>query len=275
MGEGADQWEVVFLPALALESYPKDEGEQKQLMLDGIYVPLADPLKRAPGAALWPTRFTADWLKQRKVNIDEYEFESQYQQNPYSREGGFLKREWFSVVESGPGKDAVARVRYWDKAASKLGDYTAGALVSVDKDGVFYIEHMVRAKLAAGERDRMMAQVGLDDYITYGVFPIWHQQDPGSAGKDSAEATNAILAEQGLRARFEPVTGDKTVRADSLASKAQSGKVRLVRGAWNQAFLDEAVAFPNGRNDDQVDGNSSAVNKLLEMTRKHRESRIL
>lgn len=272
--ERADQWEVVFLPALAPDSFPKDPDEQRRLMLDGIYMPLADPLNRKAGEALWPSRFTAEWLQQRKINIDEYEFESQYQQNPYSREGGFLKRDWFSIVESGPGKEAV-RVRYWDKASSKLGDYTAGALVSVDKEGIFYIEHLALARLSAGERDQLMARIGSEDYLAYGVFPIWHQQDPGSAGKDSAEATNSILAEKGLRARFEPLSGDKIVRADTLASKAQSGKVRLVRGAWNQPFLEEAVAFPNGRNDDQVDSTSSAVNKLMEMVRRHRESKIL
>jgi phage terminase large subunit-like protein len=111
----------------------------------------------------------------------------------------------------------------------------------------------------------MMAQIGREDYAAYGPFVIWHQQDPGSAGVDSAQATSSFLADYGLYAMYEPVSGDKTVRAGPLASKAQSGRVRLVSGAWNQAFIEEAVAFPNGRNDDQVDGGASATNKLLEI----------
>jgi predicted phage terminase large subunit-like protein len=278
----ADQWEVVFLPAIAQDNYPATAEEQRQLMLDGIYMPLEDPMGRKPGEALWPDRFSAEWLEAKKANIDMYEFESQYQQNPYSREGGFFKREWFTVVDSGPGQKVmartyqngerlVARVRFWDKAASKSGDFTAGALMSLGEDGNIYIEHMARGQMAPGERDQMMGQIGVEDYTAHGPFKIWHQQDPGSAGLDSAFATNSQLADRGLHGDFETVSGDKTVRAGPLASKAQSGKVRLVRGAWNQAFIEECVAFPAGRNDDQVDTASSGCNKLLEIQEAIRE----
>ncbi|PKN91096.1 MAG: hypothetical protein CVU44_20995 [Chloroflexi bacterium HGW-Chloroflexi-6] len=274
--ERADQWEIVFLPALALDSYPANAQEQRDFMLDGIYMPLSDPLERKPGEALWPSRFHAEWLEKKKLNIDLYEFESQYQQNPYSREGGFFKREWFTIVDSGPGDKVlqktfqdgtrlVARVRYWDKAASKNGDFTAGALCSIGEDGFFYIEHVFRSQMTPGERDKTIAEIGVEDYQNYGPFIICHQQDPGSAGVDSAQATNSQLADYGLWATFEPISGDKVVRAGPLASKMQSGRIRLVRGAWNQAFIDECTAFPNGRNDDQVDAGASSLSKLLEI----------
>ena len=38
--------------------------------------------------------------------------------------------------------------------------------------------------------------------------------------------------------------------------------MRLVQGAWNQAFIDEMTAFNRGRYDDQVDAASSAYNKI-------------
>lgn len=273
----ADQWEIVCLPALAMGDYPADDAAQRALMLDGIYLPVkTDTLGRQAGQALWPERFGAEWLTSRRTNVGAYDFEALYQQLPYSREGGFFKREWFSIVDTGPGDKVrkrvyrngdklVARVRYWDKAASKNGDFTAGVLMSLGEDGFFYIEHVARMQAAPGERDQMMARIGQEDYAAYGPFVIWHQQDPGSAGVDSAQATSSYLADYGLHAMYEPVSGDKTVRAGPLASKAQSGRVRLVRGAWNQAFIEEGVAFPNGRNDDQVDGGASATNKILEI----------
>jgi predicted phage terminase large subunit-like protein len=147
--------------------------------------------------------------------------------------------------------------------------------MSVGDDGYFYIEHVARMRAASGERDRAMVEIGRRDYEALGAFVILHQQDPGSAGVDSARATNEALAAAGLRARFEPVTGDKTVRAGPLAGMAQSGKVRIVRGEWNADFLDECSAFPNGRHDDQVDAAASAFNELLKLTRRARESRIL
>lgn len=269
---GADQWDVVCLPALALGDIA--EGVQREMMAEGVFLPLADPLGRAPGAALWPERFDAAWLEARRVNSGDYEFSALYQQSPYLREGGVFRREWFTVVEEGPGREAKARVRYWDKAASSSGDYTAGVLMSVDAEGIYYIEHVARMRVAAGERDKRMAEIGKADYERYGPFPIWHQQDPGSAGVDSAMETSNILAEAGLRVHFEPISGDKVVRAGTLEGKAQAGRVRLVRGEWNADFLNELAAFPSGRHDDQVDAAASAFNKLLQMTRRARESRI-
>jgi predicted phage terminase large subunit-like protein len=51
-------------------------------------------------------------------------------------------------------------------------------------------------------------------------------------------------------------------RADPLAAQWQAGNVKLVRGAWNKAYLDEMEAFPAGSHDDQVDASSGAFNKL-------------
>jgi phage terminase large subunit-like protein len=38
--------------------------------------------------------------------------------------------------------------------------------------------------------------------------------------------------------------------------------VKLLRGPWNEAFLDEVCAFPNGMFDDQVDAFADALNEL-------------
>ena len=267
---GADQWEIVFLPALALGDYPVSVDAQREKMREGVFLPLADPLGRTEGEALWPTRFSREWLEAKKANVDVYEFEALYQQMPYLREGGFFKREWFAdMVDKGPGKDAVMRIRFWDKASTPGGgDFTAGALISKDQEGIYYIEHVARGRWSPGERDRKMTDIGQQDYEQVGAFAIWHQQDPGSAGKDSAQSTSAVMAEAGLTVRFETVTGDKEVRAGPLSSAAQAGKVKLVRGAWNGAFLDEMTSFPKGRYDDQVDAAASAFNKTREMRKK-------
>lgn len=282
MDKDADQWDIVSLPALAEDSYPSVE-KQRMMMLDGVFMPLSDPLGRKAGEALWSARFNRDWLLSKKVNSGSYEFLSLYQQQPYSREGNFFRREWFGTVDDGPGERVVqrildngvrlvCRVRLWDKAASTDGDFSSGALVSLGMDGIFYIEHIARGQWTTGKRDAKMVEIGKNDYQRFGAITIWHQQDPGSAGVDSAVATNDLLSEAGLYARFEPVSGDKTVRAGVLSSKAEAGRVRLVRGEWNEAFIEECAAFPKGRNDDQVDSVSSALAKLMEI---HAEIRSL
>ena len=54
---------------------------------------------------------------------------------------------------------------------------------------------------------------------------------------------------------------DKELRASPAAAQA-AGNIKLVRGAWNEAFLQEVSVFPRGFHDDQVDGMSGAFNWL-------------
>lgn len=258
---GADKWDVIFLPALALDDYPTDERRQREKMRDGVYLPLADPLDRIPGQALWPGRFSAEWLESKKSNVGPYEFEALYQQMPYLREGGLFKRDWFTIVEQGPGANVWMRVRAWDKAATQGGGArSSGVRMSWGRDDFIYVEHAAKDQVNSTGRDKMMVDIGKEDYQTYGPFIIWHPQDPGSAGVDSAQATNALLARNGLIGTFEPVTGDKEINAGPLATMAQAGQVRLVRGAWNEDYLDELAAFPKGRFKDQVDASASGFN---------------
>jgi predicted phage terminase large subunit-like protein len=55
------------------------------------------------------------------------------------------------------------------------------------------------------------------------------------------------------------VDRDKFSRALAWAGRAEAGKVKLVRGEWVNAFLDEVCAFPLGKHDDQVDTISGGV----------------
>ncbi len=89
---------------------------------------------------------------------------------------------------------------------------------------------------------------------------IWQEQEPGSGGKESAENTTRNLA--GFVIRTERVTGDKVTRADPFSAQCEAGNVSIIEADWNIAYLDEMTSFPNGKNDDQVDGSSGAFNKL-------------
>jgi predicted phage terminase large subunit-like protein len=46
------------------------------------------------------------------------------------------------------------------------------------------------------------------------------------------------------------------------ATQVDAGNLALVAAPWNDAFLAELRAFPNGDKDDQVDALSRAVNTL-------------
>jgi len=232
--DDAPNWTVVNLPA---------EAEA------------ADLLGRDVGDALCPERYDLDALQRiRRVLGNSYY--ALYQQRPVSPEGEMFKRQWFEIVPAAPA--SAMRVRYWDKAATQGdGDYTVGLLMARDTSGLFYVQNIVRGQYSALERERIIRQTAELDGRD---VTIWIEQEPGSGGKESAESTVRMLA--GFTARAERVMGDKATRAEPLAAQCEARNVKLVRGEWNSAYLNELTAFPQGKHDDQVDASSGAFAKL-------------
>lgn len=240
-------WYIVNMPALAGESpaFPASCT--------------IHPDWRAPGAALCPERYPLERLHKIANRIGEYFFASLFQQHPRPREGMMFKAGKVSFVDAAPAQ-ATRRVRRWDIAASDgSGDYTTGVLESWTAPGLITIEDVVRGQWAGDERDRIMRETAERDTA---CGPVTHlvPQDPGAADKDQARHFVRLLA--GFTVETERETGDKITRADPFASQWNGGNVQLVRASWNAAYLEELLAFPNGRNDDQVDGSSGAYNWL-------------
>ncbi len=234
----ADQWTILTLPAVAEE-------------------PVAEYDQREVGEALWPTRFNLQELAKIRAG-GSYDWNSLYQQRPAPPEGGMFKRHWFDVVGAAPRE--ATRVRYWDKAGSSgKGDFTVGTLMARDKAGQYYIEDVVRGQWSALERENIIKQTAQMD-AQRGRMTIWQEQEPGSGGLESAQATVRNLA--GHVIHTERVTGDKETRAMPYAAQCEAMNVKLVAGAWNTAYLDELTVFPYGTHDDQVDASSGAFNKL-------------
>lgn len=247
LADGEDRWTVLRLPALS-------EGD-------------GDPLGRPAGEPLSPRRFSREALLEIKRDVGPSVFEAEYQGSPTAPEGNMFKREWFTIVDASPLR--ARRVRYWDKAGTEGGgDFTVGCRMALAEDGIWYVEDVVRGQWSSFERERIHRQTAELDAV-FEQVSHWFEQEPGSSGVDSKRVTIRNLA--GFDVHGQTVTGDKTVRAAGFAAQCEAGNVRLVRGPWNQAYIDELCAFPSGRHDDQVDASSGAFHKLARPT--HREAR--
>jgi predicted phage terminase large subunit-like protein len=59
-----------------------------------------------------------------------------------------------------------------------------------------------------------------------------------------------------------PVDKDKLTRALPVAAKLAAGVLHIAAGHWNQAFVEEICAFPQGAHDDQMDALAGAWSML-------------
>ncbi len=179
--------------------------------------------------------------------------------------GNYFRREWFQIVDSAPA-DIVARVRFWDRAASEQRpgtdpDATVGLLLSKDSAGSYYVENVIKMFATPGAVTQAMVNTAHHD--GRGTMVAFHQ-DPASAGKFEAEATSRAL--DGFDVRFNTATGDKETRAKPVSAQCEAGNVRLVRAAWNDPFLRTLENFPVGKHDDEIDAMSGAHAALLAPT---------
>lgn len=229
-----------------------------------------DPLGRAVGEALYPERFDTKYLEMQRA-MNPRTFEALYQGNPTPREGSMFKVGRVQVVDALPerytnadGNDVPFTgkwVRYWDKAGTDGGDgaETAGVLMMRGADGLFYIGDIVHGRWSAHEREQTIYNTATKDGK---ACKIRIEQEPGSGGKESAEATVRRLA--GWNCTVDRVTGSKELRAENYSVQVDAGNVRLVRGAWNDEYIEQLRTFPNGKLKDMVDASSGAFNMIVE-----------
>ncbi len=209
---------------------------------------------------LFPERFPREVVDRDKKSLGSFATASQFQQRPVPREGGMFHRDWFEIIDAAPTD--ITWVRGWDLAATeaKQGQdpaYTAGVKVGIDKQGAYYIGHVARGQLSPEKVERLLKNTASQDGVQVIVdLP----QDPGQAGK--AQVRYLVKQLAGFNVKFGTESGSKELRATPLASQAEAGNVKLIRGAWNEAFLSEAETFPNGKKD-QIDGASRGFARLI------------
>jgi len=234
-GPGVDTLSRTFVPA-KLSDNPalKDDPTYRAALLS------QDPLTRAQ-------LLEGDWLARAAPGV-------------------LFKRSFFEIVDAPPA-EVMMRIRYWDRAATKPHDtnknpdWTRGVKLSRTKAGMFFVEHV------ASERDRphvVEQMIKTTAELDGRRCAVGIEQDPGSAGVSEADSYVRLLAGFNVRT-FRP-TGDKVTRAQPVSAQCEAGNVKIVRGAWNEAFLNELEEFPEGGHDDQVDGLSGAFNAISPST---------
>lgn len=269
--EGADQWEVVFLPALALqdEKYPKTEAEFRENLLRGIYIPMTgDPLGRLPGEPLWPERSDAKKLAATRANMLDYDFEAIFQQMPRMAVGEFFDDKDFQIVERAP--EGLQWYRYSDLALgeSATSDFNSTIATALDKDGILFL------------RDRIKVR-NLNEFIPRARTAMLSREERGTEwGVEDVAFQRLVVKEflkdhslASIRIRSVKPVGDKVERARPWQLRAKQGKVKLVRAPWNLDFIREATSFPKGRHDDDVDAVSGAVQMIAEASRPRQQAR--
>ena len=206
-----------------------------------------------------PKRLSWKILKQAEGILGQYGYAGQIGQDPTPPGGGMFKIAHFKKILTLPSPvNFKMSVRYWDKAGSEgVGAFTVGVRMHKLANGTLLIDDVIRGQWASEERERIIKQTAQADgqNVIIGI-----EQEPGSGGKESAEATIRNLA--GFSCFKECPTGDKIFRADPFSVQVNNGNVQMLVGDWNHTYTEELRFFPFSTYKDQVDASSGAFNRL-------------
>jgi predicted phage terminase large subunit-like protein len=123
--------------------------------------------------------------------------------------------------------------------------------------GFFYILNVIRFQGSPAKVETTIKNTASQDGRK---CRIRIPEDPGQAGK--AQAAGARSDARRLCGQGGAPTGSKEARATPLSAQVEAGNVKLVKGDWNEPFLQEIELFPFGKHDDQVDAAADAFNEL-------------
>ena len=255
----AEEFEVIFLPAIALEEeeYPQSQEGYLENLLRGVYVPMGgDQLGRQAGEVLWPEKYNRADLEKVRYAIQD-EFLPQYQQMPEAAGGAVFYDDLFRECEDREVPAGLQWYGYVDLALGKTeqADYNAVLPVAFDENtGRIYYRDMLRVR-------------DLESFMVELKAKMLSPREAGTVWRFEEVAFSSLVTRQFLTDRElahldiggTGVDGDKMRRARALQTRAKQGLVYLVRGYWLQDFKRELAGFPGGKHDDQVDTASGGL----------------
>ncbi len=221
-----------------------------------------DYMDRRPlGKTLWD-KYSVDTLAGIKKEIGEYAYETQYQQAPRTREDNPIKVDRVKLLKAVQESDVVQAVRYYDKAATKgAGCYTVGVLMYRMRSGRYVIADVISGQWDIADREDKIYSTAVADNMGKIRVETGVEEEPGSAGKESAENTMRRLA--GFVTFSDRVSGAKEVRAEPFIVQVSAGNVDVIEDSWTQNYLRKLAEYPASGTKDFIDATSGAFNRLV------------
>jgi len=212
-----------------------------------------DPLGRALGDALWPSRWPVDALEDRMRN--EFTKASLYQGRPRPR-GATLFRDAYYYDQLPTDGYRIAIGFDLAYTAKSQSDYSVAVAVAAVGDEVYVLD-VERYQVDA-------ARFG----TVFKAFQAKHSAARSriyTGGGAEVAAVEYLARDFGIHVNAVPALSDKFIRAQPVSTAWNAGNVMLPREApWLAEFVEEVCSFTgvNDGHDDQVDALAAAYDEI-------------
>ena len=225
-----------------------------------------DLVGRKLGERLWPEYFTPRMVTDAKRS--PLIFQTLYQQNPAVSEYSWVPLDKVQLV---PKSEVPDSLRIYVGVDISLhvgkGDFTVIATLGLDENKSLWVLNIIREQMDTKTSAARFLDVCEGGWEEQPVHYAWVEND--NASVVWGQMVEQISAQTGQHAPLmmsKMRNKDKEVRAAPLRTLFLQNRVYIVDEPWSQAFIREIAEFPDGRNDDTIDGVGVVAKELRKLT---------
>ena len=202
----------------------------------------------------WKERFGKEVLEDYKSALGSYGYAGQLQQRPTPADSGMIQKNWFNIDKEKIDGDVHFVI---DPAYTASQKNDPSALMAYKfHENKWQIIEVQNVRL---EFPDLVKHINLfvnkNGYTSRSKIYV----EPKASGKSIVQT---LIRETGLNVKEDkPPTKDKVARVQDISATIESGRVSLLKGAWNDEFLLQCQQFPAAKHDDMVDCLVMALNK--------------
>lgn len=225
------------------------------------------------GTVIWPNKYTPKFFEEKREDVGDRVFESQYQGQPLDETGDFFNLDNIIFEEDFQYDNPLitGKCRSWDFAykgeePGKDHDYTASCKMYRLLDDTYYITDVTMARYG----DDLLKTVKSYARMDTPNVPIL--METGTKGGAAHELYNQYLTHfTGFITHESEAIGSKVDRATAFKYALLQGKIRFVlNDNQREILLRQLKGFPLAKHEDLIDALSYAYNFLS----KHGESLV-
>ena len=199
--------------------------------------------------ALWEQKHTFNELEQIRQS-NRYTFAGQYMQRPAPDEGGEWRKEWFEIVEQNTLPSNLRWTLFIDGAYTKnTKNDPTGLQIGTKHNGNYYILSSIDKYLELPELVKFIPQHITASGVSVGMSKV----EPKASGKSIAQLIRSQTRLNISEIKTPFVNSSKIENARMASPYIEGGRVKLVKGSWNDHFLNQVGTFPNAKHDEHVD----------------------
>jgi len=198
---------------------------------------------------LWEYKHTFRELEQiRQAN--RYTFAGQYQQKPAPDEGGEWRKDWFEIVDINTLPKNLRWTLFIDGAYTKnTKNDPTGLQIGVKHNDTYYILSSIDKYMELPELVKFIPQHITASGVTVHISKV----EPKASGKSIAQLIRSQTRLNISEIKTDFVNMSKIECARMASPYIEGGRVKLIKGKWNDHFLNQVGTFPNAKHDEHVD----------------------